>query len=182
MERRLSDEELIQSYRETGRKALLDTLYRRYARKVYFHCLALTRDAEKAEDYTHDIFIHIFSTIDQFQRRSTFYTWLYSVCTNYCLGQIRKANRLITIALEEEHANLIPDSFEWEAIDLMLLQMERIFKQMDPDKVALLRLKYEKNIESKEIARRFQMNDSTVKMRLKRARDEARNLYRTRFS
>ena len=54
-----------------------------------------TKNVEKAEDYTQDIFMRTFARLDRFQERSSFSTWLYSISFNYCLEQIKWSNRLV---------------------------------------------------------------------------------------
>jgi len=70
----LRDEELIRMYRHTQQTNYFETLYNRYANKVYRRCLSLTKDSTKAEDYTHDIFLRVYGSLGDFKERSAFST------------------------------------------------------------------------------------------------------------
>eukprot|EP01031_Cornospumella_fuschlensis_P015460 gene15460-18893_t len=77
MDTSLTDEEMIRNYLTSQPNQCFETLYNRYVNKVYRRCLSMTKDSEKAEDFTQDIFLKVFSKLDAFQERSTFSTWLY---------------------------------------------------------------------------------------------------------
>lgn len=74
MKTKLNDEDLIRQHFTTNPNICFEALYSRYVGKVYKRCLSLTKDAEKAQDYTHDIFIRTFDRLDRFQEKSTFST------------------------------------------------------------------------------------------------------------
>ena len=181
MKRVLCDEELIGSYLISNRTACLDTLYKRYAQKVYGSCLAFTRDPIKAEDYTHDIFLQVFVKIDQFQGRSAFSTWLFAISQNYCRQRARAAGRLEVVAMDEVDIENLPDADVTDAKHLMLSQLAVVLENLEPDKKALLQLKYVENIDIADIARQYNINNSAVKMRLKRTRDQIAKAYQKQF-
>jgi RNA polymerase sigma factor (sigma-70 family) len=181
MKRALRDEELIGSYLATRRADCLDVLYKRYVHKVYGSCLTFTRDPIKAEDYTHDIFLQVFIKIDQFQGRSAFSTWLFSISQNYCRQRSRVANRLVVVAMDEVDIDNLPDSEGSDAAHAMLNQLAVVMDGISPDKMTLLQLKYVDNIDVTEIARQFNINHSAVKMRLKRTRDQVIDAYQKQF-
>jgi RNA polymerase sigma factor (sigma-70 family) len=177
MLQQLKDEELIRIYVKTQQSACFELLYTRYVQKVYRRCLSLTRDTAKAEDFTHDIFIRVMGNLSRFKEQSTFSTWLYSISYNYCVDQIRQANRTATVALTDEAEYDLPDLSDNEGLEERLDYLARILKDVPTIETDFLRLKYEDGVDIKEIARRFNLKDSAVKMRLKRTRDKIRRLY-----
>lgn len=181
MKRALRDEELIGNYLITRRADCLDTLYKRYVQKVYGSCLAFTRDPIKAEDYTHDIFLQVFIKIDQFQGRSAFSTWLFAISQNYCRQRARIANRLDMVAMDEVDIENLADSEVADTKHLMLNRLAVVLENMAPEKMALLQLKYVENIDITDIARQYNINNSAVKMRLKRTRDQVVEAYQKQF-
>ena len=106
METFLTDEEMIRRYLPTKTNQCFETLYNRYVTKVYRRCLSMTNDTEKAEDFTQDIFLKVFDKLDDFQQRSSFATWLYSISYNYCADQLRLAKRFQTTYLEDSRVEL----------------------------------------------------------------------------
>ncbi|RAJ97499.1 RNA polymerase sigma-70 factor (ECF subfamily) [Larkinella arboricola] len=177
----LCDEELIGSYLVSNRTACLSTLYKRYAQKVYGSCLAFTRDPIKAEDYMHDIFLQVFVKIDQFQGRSAFSTWLFAISQNYCRQRARAASRMELVAMDEVDVENVQDTDVTDIKHLMLSQLAVVLEGLEPDKKALLQLKYIENIDIADIARQYNINNSAVKMRLKRTRDQIAEAYQRQF-
>lgn len=174
MKTKLKDEEVIRQYLTTNPSDCFETLYNRYVNKVYKQCLSLTKDSEKAQDYTHDIFLRMFARLDRFQERSTFSTWLYSISYNYCMDQLRVSNRLPTTSLEDELGDRVPCVEEGESTEQRLQLLSRAMNALAPQEATLLRLKYQEGLDIRQIAQRLNLNDSAVKMRLKRSRDKVR--------
>ena len=176
------DEELIRLYLSTHQSQYFETLYQRYANKVFRRCFSLTKCSAKAEDYTHDIFLRVHTNLGNFKERSTFSTWLYSISYNYCMDQIRQGNRLTTVTIDETMAHLIADESDSEQIEEQLQTLTYAIRTISTEESQLLRLKYESNLDIKEIAQQYNIKDSAVKMRLKRTRDKIRDQYTYRLN
>lgn len=154
-----------------------ETIYNRYISDVYQKCLSMTHDSQIAQDYTQDIFVLVFSKMSSFQNRSSFSTWLYSVSHNYCIDQIRTHKRFPTQSLADE-AITIADQQDQSALREARLQiLEKVLNRLPTHELALLRLRYERNLSIKEIAQHFQLTESAVKMRLKRTIDKLNRLF-----
>lgn len=177
MYEQLRDEELIHQYLTTRENDYFETLYNRYVNKVYKRCFSLTKDDAKAQDFTHDIFLRVIATLNNFKHRSAFSTWLYAVSYNYCMDQLRLANRNPTVSIQDDLAYALADTDDPDLMDHQLQHLSRVMATISPEEMVFLRLKYEEGLDIKEIARRFNLKDSTVKMRLKRMRDKIRRLY-----
>lgn len=176
MYQELRDKELIRKYLATRQNDYFEILYTRYVSKVYRRCLSLTRDDAKAQDFTHDIFLRVMASLGNFKERSAFSTWLYSISYNYCMDQLRLANRTATVAIQEDMAYTLTDVEDTELMDYQLHHLKEALATISPDEIVFLRLKYEDGLDIKEIARQFNLKDSAVKMRLKRTRDKIRRL------
>ncbi len=172
----LNDEEVIRQYLNTSPNDCFETLYNRYVGKVYNRCLSITKDSEKAQDFTHDIFIRMFARLDRFEERSTFSTWLYSISYNYCIDQIRVAKRLETTALPDTLDCQSSTGDEAERMEYNMRQLAHAMNTIAPQEAQLLRLKYQEGLDVQQIADKLQLKNSAVKMRLKRARDRVRSL------
>lgn len=173
---RLTDEALIQSVYPEQPRQCLESLYNRYVGKVYHQCLLMTKNREKAQDFTQDIFIKVFYKLGAFQQRSSFSTWLYSVSYNYCADQLRLNKRLLftslSTTLEPEPAEMEKECEELEPENIVKRAMEKLVAEDQK----LLRLKYEQGLRIDEIAQLYKINVSAVKMRLKRSRQKLQRL------
>ena len=167
----LNDEEVIRKYLNTKPNDCFETLYNRYVGKVYNRCLSMTKDTEKAQDFTHDIFIRMFARLDRFEERSTFSTWLYSISYNYCVDQLRVSKRLTTTELD---SNI--DNEDAERAEYSLQLLAQAMNSIAPQEALILRMKYQEGLDVQQIAATLSLKNSAVKMRLKRARDRVRDL------
>ena len=181
MKLKLNDEEVIRQYLNTSPNDCFETLYDRYVSKVYSRCLYITKDSEKAQDYTQDIFIKMFARLDRFQERSSFSTWLYSISHNYCMDQLRMSKRMTTDRLTDDMDYRYSGTDESEEKEYSLQQLTRVMNSLPPQEAMLLRMKYQDGLEIRQIAQQLNLNDSAVKMRLKRSRDKVRQLCNEAF-
>jgi RNA polymerase sigma factor (sigma-70 family) len=166
----LTDEEMIRQYLPAQANQCFETLYNRYVDKVYRQCLSMTKDSEKAEDFTHDIFIKVFDKLDAFQQRSSFSTWLSSIAYNYCADQIRLSKRLPTTALHNQLEQNLAESQEVTIQEEAMQLVKRALESLSAKEQTLLRLKYEDGISIEELAQMYKLKTSAVKMRLKRSK------------
>jgi RNA polymerase sigma factor (sigma-70 family) len=86
---RLTDEELIASYRRTGNGDLIAELFERYTHLVYGICLGYIRDRDSCKDAVMEIFESLFEKLFKHEVNN-FKNWLYSVTKNYCLMHLRR--------------------------------------------------------------------------------------------
>ncbi|GAB4049345.1 RNA polymerase sigma factor [Spirosoma litoris] len=173
----LTDEALIRQYMPEHPNQCFETLYNRYANKVYRQCLSITKDTDNAHDFTHDIFIKMFSKLDTFHERSTFSTWLYSITFNYCAGQLRLAKRLPLSSLEEtDGPDTAVDNQETQNQEHSLQVLQQAMTSLSTNEQTLLKLKYEQGMRIEEIAELYNLKISTVKMRIKRSREKVYRL------
>ncbi len=81
-------------------------LYSEHSRPIYYLCLRLLSDPDKAEDATHDVFLKAFRKLHQFRGESSWRTWLYRIAINHC--------RNLQAAWHERHMVSNADEAVWE--------------------------------------------------------------------
>ncbi|GAA4460277.1 RNA polymerase sigma factor [Nibrella saemangeumensis] len=149
-----------------------EKLYNTYVKQVYRQCLSFTKDSSQAQDFTHDIFLKIFTGLPNFQYRSALSTWLFAVTRNHCIDQLHAAHRSALSSLTEE-----VDCPEPESEEEYFTRLQQLLNELPLSEVQLLRCKYEEKQSIKEIADRLGLKESAVKMRLKRAKAKVLALY-----
>ncbi|TLM77889.1 MAG: RNA polymerase sigma factor [Actinobacteria bacterium] len=60
---------------------------------VYGHALRFFGDRTSAEDAVQEVFIKVYRSLDTFDGRSAFTTWLYRITRNVCLDMFRAGRR-----------------------------------------------------------------------------------------
>ncbi|TMP06999.1 RNA polymerase subunit sigma-70 [Pseudoalteromonas sp. S3178] len=86
---------------KSGDQSAYKTLYELHIKRVYGLCLRLLADEAHAEDAAQEVFVHVWHKIAQFDGRSQFSTWLYSVASNVAISYVRKhkswLNKVVSI-------------------------------------------------------------------------------------
>ncbi|WP_026631738.1 RNA polymerase sigma factor [Dyadobacter alkalitolerans] len=175
----VTDEELVKLFLESGENRYFEKLYDRYVLKVFKKCLSLTRDASKAEDITHDVFLKLVFKMNTFKKGAKFSTWLYTVTYNHCMDLMR-SNRKKVIIVHAEDADCIEhidldSAFTTEEVDTKILK--QALDQLPAEEKALLYMKYMDDRSIRHIATMSQITESAVKMRLLRSREKLRIIY-----
>ncbi len=84
-----SDGEIVERAKKGDREAF-GVLVHRYQGRAYRLALRILRDEEQARDAVQDSFLKAYRSIDRFEGRSSFYTWLYRLVMNRCIDQKRR--------------------------------------------------------------------------------------------
>ncbi len=85
----LSDEELVNIYREQLDLEMLGVLFKRYMYLIYGVCMKYFKNRDDSQDAVMQIFEVLVREIPRFEIRN-FKSWLYGVSRHHCLMKIRK--------------------------------------------------------------------------------------------
>ena len=161
-----------------GDQAAWDQIVKQYWRKVFNVAYKFVGRHDEAEDLTQDIFLKIFKSLDTFDRRANFQTWLISVSRNLCIDHYRSVRKeRETIDRDVDANELTPASREPGPV-ATLVQRDRVslLKQALATLPETLRtavvLRDLQELSYQEIADRLQLAEGTVKSRINRGRTE----------
>jgi RNA polymerase sigma-70 factor (ECF subfamily) len=180
----LTDIELVRLYLQSQQQSYFSILYRRYAGKVFGKCLTILRNEEAARDAMQDIFMKILLNLGAFGEKAQFSTWVYSITYNYCIDLVRKGKK--DKVLFSEDIERAPDVAAEEVPDQYLLeldakQLKQVLDMLPPGDSAILLMKYQDDLSIKEIAELTGKTESAVKMKIKRAKEKAQELFKNKF-
>lgn len=69
-----------------------EKLYHEYKILVYNLALNYLQNIEDAEEITQDVFVKVYNSIDGFNQKSSYKTWIYRITINQCLDCIKQKN------------------------------------------------------------------------------------------
>jgi len=75
---------------KSGDHKAFAAIVRKYENLVYSFAFKVCRNKEMAAETLQDTFVNVYRKLNQFDHRSKFSTWLYSIVTNNCLMKKRK--------------------------------------------------------------------------------------------
>lgn len=77
----------------SGDVTAFEALYREHAGRVYAVCLRMTADPVRAEEHTQEAFVKAWKSLDRFEGRSAFGSWLHRLAVNVVLDAKRAEKR-----------------------------------------------------------------------------------------
>lgn len=70
-----------------------EEIYSQFCKKVYNLALHFLQHSEDAQDVTQEVFVSIYSSLHQFENRSSLSTWIHRITVNKCLDKLRQKKR-----------------------------------------------------------------------------------------
>ncbi len=161
-----------------GEQAAWDTIVRTYWRKVFNVAYRFVGTYEEAEDLTQEIFLKVFRSLNTFDRRANFQTWLISVSRNFCIDRYRSGRRDRAVFAREVNAADVQaeapgpsPQARVELQDRVALLREALRALSPPLRTAVL-LRDIHELSYQEIADQLGVAEGTVKSRINRGRAE----------
>src|SRR5438552_428501 len=161
-----------------GDQAAWDLIVKQYWRKVFNVAYKFVGKHDEAEDLTQDIFIKIFKSLDTFDRRANFQTWLISISRNLCIDHYRSVRKeRETIDRDVDANELSPMSRDpspvaaLEQQDRVLLLKQAMAALPETLRTAVL-MRDIQELSYQEIADQLRLPEGTVKSRINRGRTE----------
>ena len=161
-----------------GDQAAWEAIVRQHWRKVFNIAYKFVGKHDAAEDLAQDIFLKIFKSLNTFDRRANFQTWLISVSRNLCIDHYRSVRKeRETIDRDVDPNELSPASHEispmahLEQRDRVVLLRHALAELPDTLKTAVL-MRDIQEMTYQEIADRLKLPEGTVKSRINRGRTE----------
>ena len=161
-----------------GDQAAWELIVRQYWRKVFNVAYKFVGKHDQAEDLTQDIFLKIFKSLETFDRRANFQTWLISISRNLCIDHYRSVRKeRETIDREIDANELTPASHDpgpvaaLEQQDRISLLRQALSALPDTLRTAVL-MRDIQELSYQEIADRLRLPEGTVKSRINRGRTE----------
>ncbi|MBL4884563.1 MAG: RNA polymerase sigma factor [Planctomycetaceae bacterium] len=127
---------------------------------------------QEAADLTQQVYLKLFSKIDQFSGHSRFETWLYRLAMNEALQYLRKNSRKKTAVLAGDPVSpQRPEAERGEQREILEVAMSRI----DPELRSIFLLREVEGMSYRDIAEVVEIPEGTVGSRLNRARRDLQN-------
>jgi RNA polymerase sigma-70 factor, ECF subfamily len=170
-----------------GDQAAWESIVRLHWRKVFNIAYKFVGKHDEAEDLTQDVFLKLFKSLDTFDRRANFQTWLISVSRNLCIDHYRSVRKeRETINRDVDTSELKPASStqspyaaleQRDRVQLLRLALETLA----PTLRTAVMLRDIQELSYQEIADRLRLPEGTVKSRINRGRTElARQIQKLR--
>ncbi len=179
----LTDIELVELCLERGIKdeRPYHELFQRHHIFVSRVLFSYSFSSQDVEDLTQDIFFNAYRKLNQFEKRSSFKTWIFSISSNTAKNELRKRSirpKLIEDSIDELDEIL---SAGQGSIGQQISDQHHVYKKafslVDKKTREILLLKESEELTYREIASRLNISESAAKMRVQRSRLAVRKQY-----
>lgn len=94
-----NDAELIRQFKNGDIRGY-NEIVRKYQQQVYWVIRKMVLDHDEADDITQEVFIKVYSALNEFREESNLFTWLYRIATNYSINYLRKVKTRNTVSVD----------------------------------------------------------------------------------
>ena len=165
-----SDLPSLISHAQGGDRGAFTRLAELVQRKVRAWAESITQDADDADDVTQDVLILVHRRLPQFEGKSRFSTWLYTITRNVALDRRRRTKRrerrLETMEPPVETVE-IREVFDENTLTSLVL---RYFDELPARQREVFELSDIQGLSAPEVAERLGMKAVTVRANLFKAR------------
>ena len=194
-----ADLELVERFRD-GDLGAFDSIFEAYSGPLLGFLTRMCGDPEDAKEGLQDTFLSVFRYLKDFRGEATLKNWIFKIAVNACLkkkrkmeaqpcGEIEGIRRGNTASEDAVHPNLFSEgSPEWK-LDPEKLMLDGEFRRYMVQGVAsmpyiykvVINLRDFEGFSTQDVSRILGIKESTVKVRLHRARLYLQDWLRKRY-
>jgi RNA polymerase sigma-70 factor (ECF subfamily) len=176
-----TDEELASEVQK-GDTEKFGILMRRYEQKLFRYGRKFLSSRDNIEDIVQDVFIKTYQNIQSFDPTQRFSPWVYRIAHNTFINALKKEirNPLYFFDFDTIMAHPVyedPDAKEKEQKEIKAL-VDKGLDKLSPHYREIIILYYLEELKYKEIAEILHIPVSTVGIRLKRAKDALKRMWK----
>lgn len=157
----------------------LEGVYRRHVKSVWRLCYSYLGSAADAEDATQATFMRLVDHPRAFEGEDHERAWLLTVAANVCRDVLKSARHTRVVAMPEEGPELAADSHEGAGVDPAEMvarddgesEVLRAVRELPERLREVVHLHYYEGMKTDDIARLIGAPPSTVRNRLRDARE-----------
>lgn len=156
-----------------GDVSAFEHLYHQSAGRVFAICVRMTGDPQRARELTHDAFVRAWERLSTFRGESAFDTWMHRIAVNLVLGadrsERRRAARFAQTTSEPEAESDATLGRPGPDVETRI-DLERAIAALPPRAREVFVLHDVEGYRHDEIADRLELESSSVRAQLHRAR------------
>jgi RNA polymerase sigma-70 factor, ECF subfamily len=174
----LASEAVLVERAAAGDADAFEQLVRDHSERLFSVLLRFTADAEEAEEALQEAFLRAWRGIGRFERRSSFFTWIYRIAINEAKRRAERQPAAELARADEEVAEQArdpaPELDERAAQRELRSAVETAIRALPPDTRLPIILRDIEGVTTKEAAALMELSEAAFKSRLHRARMEVR--------
>ena len=155
-----------------GDDAAYGALVHRHQDLIYRHARGMGLDHDTSLDLVQDAFVRAYDRLEDCRDGASYRAWLFRICRNLCLDELRNVRRLAVPMSTVEDADAMEDTRVAE--DELTLTLRAALDRLPHSLRQAFLLKHDAGYTYEEVADITESSPSAVKMRVHRAREALR--------
>lgn len=172
------EEALIIEKAKAGDNQAVKQLVDAYAPVIFRFSYNICRNQDRAEHATQETFLSILKKLNQFDNRSKFSTWLYTIVSNHCLMLARSEKTRRHLSLDDDEGSVPEIAVDhWEhdpeaSVERADLKshLDEAIDKLAPEYKVIFVLRDIEGLSTEEVSSITNLSVPAVKSRLHRAR------------
>ena len=167
---------------QAGDTEAFGELVTKYRAKIFTMVYRIVCNENDAWDLAQEGFLKAWRSIHQFQGRSLFYTWLYSLTVNLAIDSLRRKGRRGEVELDDAIPSSLPSPRANYHRNEIRQHINAALAQLSPEHRAVIVLKEVEDLQYQEIAKILNLSIGTVMSRLFYGRKQLQSILRPIFN
>jgi RNA polymerase sigma-70 factor (ECF subfamily) len=167
---------------QAGDTEAFGELVTKYRAKIFTMVYRMVCNENDAWDLAQEGFLKAWRSIQQFQGRSSFYTWLYSLTVNLTIDSLRRKGRRVEVELDGAIPSSLPSPRANYHRNEIRQHINAALAQLSPEHRAVIVLKEIEDLQYQEIAKILNLSIGTVMSRLFYGRKQLQSILRPIFN
>jgi len=151
---------------QDGQLFSLEKIVKEHQSMVYSLAFHFLHDSGEAEELAQEVFLKLSGCLSQIESSQHLVFWLRKVTSNLCIDWTRRRKSSRQVAIDDLENIEISDR---EADFLQSRRLQRLVASLPEKQRLMITLRYQEDLEPKEIAEILEMPVNTVKSQLQRA-------------
>jgi RNA polymerase sigma-70 factor (ECF subfamily) len=187
-----TDERALIERCRSGDSAAVERLILQYQDRIYNTILKICANPDDAAELTQDTFVRVIEKIGEFENRSSFYTWAFSIAVNLTISHCRRKGKIRFSSIDESDGqddsdtaaalkeflrdDKSPDPADVSQNDELCSLVMKMLSRLSEEHRVVLVLRDVEGMDYAGIAETLNVGLGTVKSRISRARCNLREL------
>jgi len=167
---------------QAGDTEAFGELVTKYRAKIFTMVYRMVCNENDAWDLAQEGFLKAWRSIQQFQGKSSFYTWLYSLTVNLTIDSLRRKGRRVEVELDDAIPSSLPSPRANYHRNEIRQHINAALAQLSPEHRAVIVLKEIEDLQYQEIAKILNLSIGTVMSRLFYGRKQLQSILRPIFN
>lgn len=147
---------------EKGFRALVG----KYQQKLYWHIRRMVLSHDDADDVLQNTFVKVYRSIDQFEQKSSLFTWLYRIATNESLTFIERNKKFKYDFVEDNTEHPVINQLKADPYfdgDQIQLHLQEALVRLPEKQKQVFLMRYHDEMSYKDMSEVLQTSEGALK-------------------